>query len=91
MPSANSLASSSSSEIGSGSSLLILLFDLDYIKDSVDKHVQSLLNSLCWPKSNNNIESEESDPISEEDNDAKKSANGILVPWDDTISRFFLL
>jgi len=54
---------------------------LNYIKDGIDKYVQLLLDNLCRLKSNNNIESKESDSISKDNyNDTKKSANGISAP-----------
>ena len=65
---------------------------LDFIKDGVDKHVQSLLESLHQINSNSNAEGEDPDSILEDDNDdIKESADDILVPWDDTIWQFLRL
>ena len=65
---------------------------LDFIKDGVDKHVQSLLESLHQINSNSNAEGEDPDSILEDDNDdIKESADDILFPWDDTIWQFLRL
>lgn len=65
---------------------------LDFIKEGVDKHVQSLLESLHQLNLNNNTEGEDPDSIlEEEDDDTKESADDILSPWDDSIQQFLLL
>ena len=61
---------------------------LDYIKSSVDKYVQSLLNHLRRLNSNNEADIEESDPISEEEDDDKESVDDISASWDIMIRRF---
>ncbi|CAJ0628845.1 10289_t:CDS:2, partial [Entrophospora sp. SA101] len=58
-------------------------------QDGVDKHVQSLLESLHQINSNSSAEGEDPSSILEDDNDdIKESADDILVPWDDTIWQF---
>ncbi|CAJ0647430.1 5994_t:CDS:2 [Entrophospora sp. SA101] len=58
-------------------------------QDGVDKHVQSLLESLHQINSNSSAEGEDPGSILEDDNDdIKESADDILVPWDDTIWQF---
>ncbi|CAJ0748173.1 23961_t:CDS:2, partial [Entrophospora sp. SA101] len=61
-------------------------------QDGVDKHVQSLLESLHQINSNSSAEGEDPGSILEDDNDdIKESADDILVPWDDTIWQFLQL
>ncbi|CAJ0758547.1 7896_t:CDS:2 [Entrophospora sp. SA101] len=61
-------------------------------QDGVDKHVQSLLESLHQINSNSSAEGEDPGSILEDDNDdIKESADDILVPLDDTIWQFLQL
>ncbi|RIB12192.1 hypothetical protein C2G38_2201365 [Gigaspora rosea] len=65
---------------------------LDYIKDGIDKHVKSILESLRKLNLNKNVKSEKRilllkimNDLPKENDNTRKSANNISIPWDDTI------